>query len=108
MARLTLNMLPSFAQFEREVTGERIRDKIAAPERKGLWMEGHVPLGYEASRRTGGAEAARGTRTGEVIEIEEADEQPSVRKALRQNGHPARGGSQGRGSISRHERRLRC
>ncbi len=46
MGRLTLNMLPSFAQFEREVTAERIRDKIAASKAKGLWMGGTVPLGY--------------------------------------------------------------
>jgi DNA invertase Pin-like site-specific DNA recombinase len=52
MGRLTLNMLFSFAQFEREVTGERIRDKIAASKRKGLWMGGYVPLGYEADGRT--------------------------------------------------------
>ena len=45
MGRLTLNMLLSFAQFEREVTGERIRDKIAASKRKGMWMGGVVPLG---------------------------------------------------------------
>jgi len=42
----------SFAQFEREVTGERIRDKIAASKAKGMWMGGFVPLGYEASQRT--------------------------------------------------------
>lgn len=52
MGRLTLNMLLSFAQFEREVTAERIRDKIAASKRKGLWMGGHVPLGYDADGRT--------------------------------------------------------
>ena len=52
MGRLTLNMLLSFAQFEREVTGERIRDKIAASKRKGMWMGGYVPLGYEAKDRT--------------------------------------------------------
>jgi site-specific DNA recombinase len=46
MGRLTLNVLLSFAQFEREVTGERIRDKIAASKRKGMWMGGLVPLGY--------------------------------------------------------------
>jgi len=46
MGRLTLNMLLSFAQFEREVTGERIRDKIAASKKKGMWMGGNVPLGY--------------------------------------------------------------
>jgi site-specific DNA recombinase len=51
MGRLTLNVLLSFAQFEREVTGERIRDKIAASKRKGLWMGGLVPLGYEVRER---------------------------------------------------------
>jgi DNA invertase Pin-like site-specific DNA recombinase len=52
MGRLTLNMLLSFAQFEREVTGERIRDKIAASKRKGMWMGGLVPMGYKANGRT--------------------------------------------------------
>ncbi len=52
MGRLTLNVLLSFAQFEREVTAERIRDKIAASKRKGLWMGGNVPLGYRADGRT--------------------------------------------------------
>ncbi len=47
MGRLTLNVLLSFAQFEREVTGERIRDKIAASKQKGMWMGGTVPLGYD-------------------------------------------------------------
>src|SRR5437660_11637620 len=47
MGRLTLNVLLSFAQFEREVTAERIRDKVAASKRKGLWVGGMVPLGYE-------------------------------------------------------------
>jgi len=51
MGRLTLNVLLSFAQFEREVTGERIRDKIAASKKKGLWMGGPVPLGYEVVER---------------------------------------------------------
>ena len=51
MGRLTLNMLLSFAQFEREVTGERIRDKIAASKRRGLWMGGPVPLGYDVKDR---------------------------------------------------------
>jgi DNA invertase Pin-like site-specific DNA recombinase len=52
MGRLTLNVLLSFAQFEREVTGERIRDKIAASKKKGMWMGGWVPLGYERRDRT--------------------------------------------------------
>jgi site-specific DNA recombinase len=51
MGRLTLNVLLSFAQFEREVTGERIRDKIAASKRKGMWMGGQPPLGYDAKDR---------------------------------------------------------
>ena len=51
MGRLTLNVLLSFAQFEREVTGERIRDKIAASKKKGLWMGGVVPLGYMVKDR---------------------------------------------------------
>jgi DNA invertase Pin-like site-specific DNA recombinase len=52
MGRLTFNVLLSFAQFEREVTGERIRDKIAASKKKGMWMGSNVPLGYGASERT--------------------------------------------------------
>src|SRR3712207_8612865 len=52
MGRLTLNVLLSFAQFEREVTGERIRDKIAASKQKGLWMGGVVPLGYRVETRS--------------------------------------------------------
>jgi DNA invertase Pin-like site-specific DNA recombinase len=51
MGRLTLNVLLSFAQFEREVTGERIRDKIAASKKRGLWVGGVVPLGYEVKDR---------------------------------------------------------
>jgi site-specific DNA recombinase len=51
MGRLTLNVLLSFAQFEREVIGERIRDKIAASRRKGMWMGGFVPLGYAVKDR---------------------------------------------------------
>jgi DNA invertase Pin-like site-specific DNA recombinase len=51
MGRLTLNILLSFAQFEREVTGERIRDKIGASKKKGMWMGGVTPLGYEIKHR---------------------------------------------------------
>ena len=51
MGRLTLNVLLSFAQFEREVTGERIRDKFAASKKKGMWMGGNVPLGYDIKDR---------------------------------------------------------
>jgi site-specific DNA recombinase len=62
MGRLTLNVLLSFAQFEREVTGERIRDKIAASKRRGMWMGGYPPLGYDVRDRRlviNDAEAAR-------------------------------------------------
>lgn len=51
MGRLTLNILLSFAQFEREVIGERIRDKFAASRKRGMWMGGHVPLGYDVRDR---------------------------------------------------------
>ncbi len=51
MGRLTLNVLLSFAQFEREVTGERIRDKIAASKKKGMWMGGPIPIGYDLQDR---------------------------------------------------------
>jgi len=51
MGRLTLNVLLSFAQFEREVIGERIRDKIAASKKKGMWMGGVPPLGYRVQDR---------------------------------------------------------
>jgi len=64
MGRLTLNILLSFAQFEREVTGERIRDKIAASKRKGMWMGGVTPLGYasQAGKLTVNAEEAERVR----------------------------------------------
>jgi len=64
MGRLTLNVLLSFAQFEREVTGERIRDKIAASKAKGLWMGGLAPLGYDLP--------TNGTRVLQVNEAEAA------------------------------------
>ena len=51
MGRLTLNMLLSFAQFEREITGERIRDKVAASKKKGIWMGGALPVGYRVDNR---------------------------------------------------------
>src|ERR1700675_1499151 len=52
MGRLTLNMLLSFAQFEREITGERIRDKVAASKKRGIWMGGVVPFGYRVENRS--------------------------------------------------------
>src|SRR5947209_6713272 len=52
MGRLTLNMLLSFAQFEREVTAERIRDKIAQSKARGMWMGGFTPIGYQQNGRS--------------------------------------------------------
>ena len=60
MGRLTLNILLSFAQFEREVIGERIRDKFAASRRKGMWMGGIPPLGYDVARPQAGGEREGG------------------------------------------------
>ncbi len=69
MGRLTLNMLLSFAQFEREVTGERIRDKIAATKRKGVWVGGRPPLGYRIPTK----EDANYTQGDRVLRIEESE-----------------------------------
>jgi len=63
MGRLTLNVLLSFAQFEREVTGERIRDKIAASKAKGMWMGGPIPLGYDVE----GRQLVVNTKEAEVV-----------------------------------------
>ncbi len=67
MGRLTLNVLLSFAQFEREVTGERIRDKIAASKAKGMWMGGPVPLGYDLRDRRLYINAAEAKQVREVF-----------------------------------------
>lgn len=74
MGRLTLNVLLSFAQFEREVTGERIRDKIAASKRKGMWMGGNTPLGYYVSQERHEAEQGTPPRAlrWPAAELEEA------------------------------------
>ncbi len=69
MGRLTLNVLLSFAQFEREVTGERIRDKIAASKRKGLWMGGVPPIGYKAQGRTLQPEEPHASRIRQIYEL---------------------------------------
>ncbi|MEL6569902.1 MAG: recombinase family protein [Pseudomonadota bacterium] len=78
MGRLTLNVLLSFAQFEREVTAERIRDKIAASKKKGLWMGGLVPLGYDK------------TDAGLVINTSEAETVRAVFKGYLETGNVAR------------------
>ena len=68
MGRLTLNVLLSFAQFEREVTGERIRDKIAASKKKGLWMGGTIPLGYDWRDRRLVVNEAEAATVGQIFE----------------------------------------
>lgn len=113
MGRLTLNMLLSFAQFEREVTGERIRDKIAASKRKGLWMGGLVPLAYEADGRTLKVVESEATIVRRLFEIylelgtvkrvkEEAD-RLGFRSKIREfkDGSRRGGRSLGRGHIHR-------
>ena len=111
MGRLTLNVLLSFAQFEREVTAERIRDKIAASKRKGLWMGGSVPLGYDADGRTlkineGEAKAIRTLydlyeEHGALNLVAKAAEQSGIRSRRRQTktGHWRGGNVLSRGHI---------
>jgi site-specific DNA recombinase len=89
MGRLTLNVLLSFAQFEREVIGERIRDKVAASRRKGMWMGGFVPLGYlvkdrklvikEAEARTVRSIFRRFVKLGSATKLTQALAQENVR-----------------------------
>lgn len=69
MGRLTLNVLLSFAQFEREVTGERIRDKIAASKRKGLWMGGPTPIGYQPHERSLVIDEPQAARIREIYRL---------------------------------------
>lgn len=105
MGRLTLNVLLSFAQFEREVTAERIRDKIAASKKKGLWMGGHVPLGYDAVDRrleikeTEAAivrEIFKGFADGaDVRDIASRLDAEGVRSKARANGHGGKPFSRG-------------
>jgi len=111
MGRLTLNMLLSFAQFEREVTAERIRDKIAASKRKGLWMGGNVPFGYDADGRTltiNAAEARAIRRiyalyreTGSILAVREraADLGLRTRTRTAPDGRVSGGGPFGRAHL---------
>jgi len=69
MGRLTLNVLLSFAQFEREVTGERIRDKIAASKRKGMWMGGMPPVGYTPHERTLQVESEQAEQVRTIFQL---------------------------------------
>ena len=93
MGRLTLNILLSFAQFEREVIGERIRDKVAASKARGMWMGGKVPLGYDVRDRklvVNEAEAARVRRVFELF-AETGSGVETVRR-LRDEGVAAKSG----------------
>ena len=111
MGRLTLNVLFSFAQFEREVTGERIRDKIAASKRRGMWMGGLVPLGYEVHERQlviqpSEAETVRQIfqrycELGSVRLLKSDLDQAGVRSKVRvaQNGNKSGGESFSRGAL---------
>ncbi len=111
MGRLTLNVLLSFAQFEREVTGERIRDKIAASKRKGMWMGGRVPLGYDLKDRKLIVNPAEAKQVQEIFraylevgcvrKLKAHLEQGRVLSKLRisPSGQEAGGGSHSRGAL---------
>lgn len=111
MRRLTLTVLLSFAQFEPEVTGERIRDKIAASKRKGMWIGGLVPLGYEVHDRRlvinpSEAETVRQIfqrycELGSVRLLKEHLDRTGVRSKLRiaRNGEKSGGQSFSRGAL---------
>ena len=87
MGRLTLNVLLSFAQFEREVTGERIRDKFAASKIKGIWMGGTVPFGYEVKDRKLIADPARAGILRRIMErYIEIGTVPHLAKVLAEDG----------------------
>jgi DNA invertase Pin-like site-specific DNA recombinase len=87
MGRLTLNMLLSFAQFEREVTGERIRDKIYASKRKGIWMGGPVPLGYDVVERKLALNEAEAEQVRAIMQLYlTASSVPELVEILARNG----------------------
>jgi site-specific DNA recombinase len=87
MGRLTLNMLLSFAQFEREVTGERIRDKIYASKRKGIWMGGPVPLGYDVVERKLVVNEPEAKQVRDIMQLYlTANSVPELVEILAQNG----------------------
>ncbi len=91
MGRLTLNVLLSFAQFEREVTGERIRDKIAASKRKGIWMGGVLPLGYRVEARKLIVVEEEATTVRMIFErYLSTGSVPALQQSLRQDGITSR------------------
>ena len=100
MGRLTLNVLLSFAQFEREVTGERIRDKIAASKKKGLWMGGHVPFGYRVEDRKLLIEESEAATVRLIFErYRDLGSLPALQKQLRDRGVLTRPRSRASGAI---------
>ncbi|WP_445191812.1 recombinase family protein [Sphingomonas sp. Tas61C01] len=111
MGRLTLNVLLSFAQFEREVTGERIRDKIAASKAKGMWMGGNIPLGYDVLDRALVVNEAEAEQVRELFrlylhhqavdDVVAAAEQAGIRYKQRTSAAGKKGGGTvlGRGSL---------
>ncbi len=111
MGRLTLNILLSFAQFEREVTGERIRDKIAASKKKGMWMGGVTPLGYEVQNhklivKRDEAQTVvliyrRYLELGSVRRLKEDLDRQGIRSKVRtyESGHKTGGQAFGRGAL---------
>jgi site-specific DNA recombinase len=111
MGRLTLNMLLSFAQFEREITGERIRDKVAASKKRGIWMGGAVPFGYRVENRSlhiveKHAESIRVLfkrylEVGSVVRLKAALDAENVRSPVRicGTGRATGGGFMSRGHI---------
>ncbi len=113
MGRLTLNVLLSFAQFEREVTSERIRDKIAASKKKGIWMGGYPPLGYDINNRRLVPNKAETKTVNRIFEL--AHETPSLTDLERklasegvqakswrsQNGRQSGGGPLTRSALAR-------
>jgi len=111
MGRLTLNVLLSFAQFERELTGERIRDKVAASKKKGMWMGGVVPLGYDCadhrlvinkSEAEVVCEIFKGyLRLGCVKKLKEHLERKQIRSKIRTSnaGHTSGGKTFSRGAL---------
>ena len=106
MGRLTLNVLLSFAQFEREVTSERIRDKIAASKRKGLWVGGMAPLGYDTKDRKITVNEAEAERVRTIFrsylrarQPQPADGRPAQAGHRHQGSHPEVGSDRRRHSV---------
>ena len=100
MGRLTLNILLSFAQFEREVIGERIRDKVAASRKKGIWMGGPVPLGYDVKDRKLMVDPAEAASVRRIFErFVELGSATVLARELRRDGLPQQAGNADRQGL---------